>query len=234
MSANEGNYEVSVDGSVTFDDSKLQEEYDNLAANVESLEQQIEVHVSTDTDEAGLDGMNESLEETLSLIEKVSSTGITIQGITTSVDNLNKITTASNTAAGSISALSQQIANMPSAKTTTITTRYVSEYSSVYSGGKVPNLASGAILLKAQPVCLAQLARKARISSPAIGSSRGLNWLSPESLVPKWSFAVMSGSLLARVALNLISSKKVILFSIISKLKISCIVVPHSDAAKHG
>lgn len=136
LSANEGNYEVSVDGSVTFDDSKLQEEYDNLAANVESLEQQIEVHVSTDTDEAGLDGMNESLEETLSLIEKVSSTGITIQGITTSVDNLNKITTASNTAASSISALSQQIANMPSAKTTTITTRYVSEYSSVYSGGK--------------------------------------------------------------------------------------------------
>lgn len=136
LSANEGNYEVSVDGSVTFDDSKLQEEYDNLAANVESLEQQIEVHVSTDTDEAGLDGMNESLEETLSLIEKVSSTGITIQGVTTSVDNLNKITTASNTAASSISALSQQIANMPSAKTTTITTRYVSEYSSVYSGGK--------------------------------------------------------------------------------------------------
>lgn len=136
LSANEGNYEVSVDGSVTFDDSKFQEEYDNLAANVESLEQQIEVHVSTDTDEAGLDGMNESLEETLSLIEKVSSTGITIQGVTTSVDNLNKITTASNTAASSISALSQQIANMPSAKTTTITTRYVSEYSSVYSGGK--------------------------------------------------------------------------------------------------
>ena len=136
LSANEGNYEVNVDGSVTFDDSKLQEEYDNLAANVESLEQQIEVHVSTDTDEAGLDSMNESLEETLSLIEKVSSTGITIQGVTTSVDNLNKITTASNTAASSISALSQQIANMPSAKTTTITTRYVSEYSSVYSGGK--------------------------------------------------------------------------------------------------
>ena len=136
LSANEGNYEVNVDGSVTFDDSKLQEEYDNLAANVESLEQQIEVHVSTDTDEAGLDSMNESLEETLSLIEKVSTTGITIQGVTTSVDNLNKITTASNTAASSISALSQQIANMPSAKTTTITTRYVSEYSSVYSGGK--------------------------------------------------------------------------------------------------
>ena len=135
LSANKGNYEVSVDGSVTFDDSKLQEEYDNLAANVESLEQQIEVHVSTDTDEAGLDGMNESLEETLSLIEDVSSTGITIKGVTTAVENLAEIASAAENAASEVSGLSREIINLPSDKTTTITTKYVSEYSSVYSGG---------------------------------------------------------------------------------------------------
>lgn len=133
LSANEGNYEVNVDGSVTFDDSNLQAEYDSLVANVSAIEQKIEVHVSADTDEAGLDGMNESLEETLSLIEEVSSTGITIKGVTTAVENLGEIASAAKAAASEISGLSQDIINMPSAKTTTITTRYVSEYSS--SGG---------------------------------------------------------------------------------------------------
>ena len=135
LSENEGNYEVNVDGSITFDDSALQEQYDSMVANVESLEHKIEINTSVDADEAGLDGMNESLEETLSLIEEVSSTGITIKGVTTAVENLAEIASAAENAASEVSGLSREIINLPSDKTTTITTKYVSEYSSTYSGG---------------------------------------------------------------------------------------------------
>ena len=138
LSSNEGNYEVNVDGSFTFDNSALQEEYNGLVSNISAIEQNIEVHVSADTDEAdtGLDDMNQKLVEIQDNIDKVSSTGITIKGVTTSVENLGKIQTAASNAASEISGLSQEIINMPSAKTTTITTRYVSEYSTSYSGGK--------------------------------------------------------------------------------------------------
>lgn len=150
LSSNEGNYEVNVDGSFTFDNSALQEEYNGLVSNISAIEQNIEVHVSADTDEAdtGLDDMNQKLVEIQDNIDKVSSTGITIKGVTTSVENLGKIQTAASNAASEISGLSQEIINMPSAKTTTITTRYVSEYSTTYSGGKSSK--SGAGRVKAQ------------------------------------------------------------------------------------
>lgn len=135
LESSKGSYEVDIDGSITFNDANLQEQYDSMVANVESLEHKIEINTSVDTDEADLDGVNESLEETLSLIEEVSSTGITIKGVTTAVENLAEIASAAKDAASEISGLSQEIINLPSDKTTTITTKYVSEYSSVYSGG---------------------------------------------------------------------------------------------------
>ena len=150
LASNEGNYEVNVDGSFTFDNSALQEEYNGLVSNISAIEQNIEVHVSADTDEAdtGLDDMNQKLVEIQDNIDKVSSTGITIKGVTTSVENLGKIETASSDAASEISRLSQEIINLPTAHTTTITTRYVSEYSTSYSGGKSSK--SGAGRVKAQ------------------------------------------------------------------------------------
>lgn len=106
------------------------DEWNSLNTDEKRLVAEFDISTSGETT---LEATNATLDECQTKLDKINATSVKPSVDTTAIDNLK---TSASDAATEVSNLGQQIVNLPTAHTTTITTRYVSEYSTSYSGGK--------------------------------------------------------------------------------------------------